>query len=499
MFIGGNLPDLERRVACSVNAELAAMPLPQSGETASSWPRGLSLGTRDVIEGLIGPLDILAGPMNSINGKLGGDPQYFQRFAPFLADALGLAKPETPGETLQSAIRQGLVSLPLAWWGGSVMMTKQSVTAVPTLTQATGRMLASTPKADVAGTVGAATAGTLARQHGAGPLGAIAAAVAGGVAGGKVGAGGKIGAGGKAAPGGAAARAEGSAAAKGTAAAEDAAMAAAKTEAKAAGAAPQVPRTYPVKTPEEFTTWVKTKPQEAYASYTERFGNKLDVDDARELCEAYGVDRAGRVANTEAVHDPSSKLINGLFEQKLKEAPGPGQRNAVTFTAGAGGSGKSTTTRNNPAILELLESSQVVYDTTFASAGSLGKVEKALAAGKDVDILYVARDPLEAIVSTFQRAQETGRYVPLDVLVKGHTDALMNIREAGKKYAGNDRVQIRVFDNTGKGSTSVKDIAFLDSLNYDNLSQRAKDALEQEFKNGKISEDLYHRILHGTR
>ena len=109
------------------------------------------------------------------------------------------------------------MSLPLLWWGGSVMMTKQSVTAVPTLTQATGRMLASTPKADVAGTVGAATAATLAQQHGAGPFGTIAAAVFGAMAGGKVGAGGKIGAGGKAAI------------------AEDAAQAA-RTEAKAAGA-----------------------------------------------------------------------------------------------------------------------------------------------------------------------------------------------------------------------------------------------------------------------
>lgn len=183
----------------------------------------------------------------------------------------------------------------------------------------------------------------------------------------------------------------------------------------------------------------------------------------------------------------------------LKEAPGQGQRNLVTFTAGAGGSGKSTAIRDNPALREQLEGSQIIYDTTFAGSGSLKKLESSLAAGKDVEIFYVARDPLDAIISTFHRAQETGRYVPLDILVKGHMDALTNIREAAKKYVDNDRVRIRVIDNTEKSIISIKDITFLDSLNYNNFAQRAKDALDKELQNGRITVDLYNRILHGVR
>ena len=244
--------------------------------------------------------------------------------------------------------------------------------------------------------------------------------------------------------------------------------------------------------------WVKTKPQEAYAAYTERFGNKLDVDNARELCEAYGVNRAGRVNNTEAVHEPASELINGLFEQKLKEAPGPGQRNVVTFTAGAGGAGKSTAIRDNPSLLENIEASQVIYDTTFSSPGSLKKLEQALAAEKNVNIFYVARDPLEAVIGTFHRAQETGRYVPLDVLVKGHVDAAENIRKVVNQYAGDPRVNVYFLDNTGKSAT-VSDVAIIDRMNYNNLMQRAYDALEMEYKNGRITEEVYRRIIRETR
>ncbi len=123
----------------------------------------------------------------------------------------------------------------------------------------------------------------------------------------------------------------------------------------------------------------------------------------------------------------------------------------------------------------------------------------AISAGKNVDIFYVARDPLDAIASTFHRAQETGRYIPLEVLIKNHIDAVTNIRKAVQKYAGDDRVQILFLDNTGKNKLGLVDMSILDSFNYNNLPKYAEDILKKEFINGNISEEIYNRIIYGTR
>lgn len=491
--LGGNLPDLERRVV------LATMQLSKDisdnvshgepGDTPqqSFWDQqahSFGVGTRGVVDGAMGAADYIASParflLNGINRMFGGDPNYFQPVGSQISDALSLPTPKNKWEEIAYSMNKGGTEAICMVWGASALMTQKVATSVPDVFWNVINTFRTGPAGQVASGVGSELGLLAAQSAGAGPFGSITAAVAGGIAGGK------------AAP-------RGAPAAGYAASTASAFNSAASEEPKVAKAARQVPFPYPVKTPQEFGNWVKTKPQEAYAAYTERFGNKLDVDDARKLCEAYETSRAGRIANTEAVHKPASNLINGLFEQMLKEAPGQGQRNLVTFTAGAGGSGKSTAIRDNPALREQLEGSQIIYDTTFAGSGSLKKLESSLAAGKDVEIFYVARDPLDAIISTFHRAQETGRYVPLDILVKGHMDALTNIREAAKKYVDNDRVQIRVIDNTEKSIISIKDITFLDSLNYNNFAQRAKDALDKESQNGRITVDLYNRILHGVR
>ena len=80
-----------------------------------------------------------------------------------------------------------------------------------------------------------------------------------------------------------------------------------------------------------------------------------------------------------------------------------------------------------------------------------------------------------------------------------HLSARDNIRKAVELYANDSSVRIRFLDNTGAKPGGLADSSLLDKMNYKDLQQRARAALETEFKNGTISEEIYRGILNGAR
>lgn len=151
---------------------------------------------------------------------------------------------------------------------------------------------------------------------------------------------------------------------------------------------------------ERFGEWLSLNSDEARAQYEalniprvakSLGGRMLSTDIARELSEDYRKDRS----LSGAVNEPASWFIKQLYEQRVKEAP-PGE--TVIFTAGGTGAGK-TTSLSHPDLRPLINSALLVYDTNMRSLSSaIDKIEKALAAGNDVAIVYVHRDVVDALV-----------------------------------------------------------------------------------------------------
>lgn len=225
-------------------------------------------------------------------------------------------------------------------------------------------------------------------------------------------------------------------------------------------------------------------------------GRTLNTDVARELSEHYRADRT-RSAD---VHEPSSAFVKRLYAEKLAQTTPEGMEPTVIFTAGGTGAGKTT----GMEIVKKMDSragkAEMIYDTNMNSFDSADKkIKQALDAGRKVNIIYTYRDPIEALengaLKRAKRMEETsgtGRTVPLSEHAKTHIGAREVIEQLAKKYAKNDKVQIRVIDNSrGAGNAIVSRLDKLPKLNQDQIKKGLRDALERAKKSGAISDAIY--------
>jgi hypothetical protein len=220
-------------------------------------------------------------------------------------------------------------------------------------------------------------------------------------------------------------------------------------------------------------------------------GKLLNTDIARELSEDYRADRT----RASDVHEPSSQFIKKVFAQKLAQGDG----GDVLFTAGGAGAGKSTALealKDHPSV----KNASVIYDTNMAKLdSSKKKIEETLKANKKATVIYTYRDPVDAFVNgALQRATNmekelgTGRTVPLTEFLKTHIGALDTIKQLGKEYKGNDKVQIRVVDNSrGKGKAKAIKLSELPTINASKVRKELENALEREYAAGRISKAIY--------
>lgn len=233
----------------------------------------------------------------------------------------------------------------------------------------------------------------------------------------------------------------------------------------------------------------------AYAELPDSDNGKIiNTDVARELFPDY---RAARYIHSPSVHEPASALMKELYARALAQ-PDPNGLNMVTFTAGGTGAGKTTALGAVPLASHIVEASQIVYDTNLATEKSaIQKIDQALAAGKQANIIYVGADPVEALSRALKRAMRTGRTVPLSEHAKTHEGSAQTIQALIEHYKGNDQVQFILLNNgfAAKGEVAIvepKDAgAFIKSLNFENLPERLKEAADAELKAGNISEEVH--------
>lgn len=232
-----------------------------------------------------------------------------------------------------------------------------------------------------------------------------------------------------------------------------------------------------------------------YAQLPDAVGGKvLNTDTARELSPDYLADRT----KSAAVHEPASSFIQRLYAEKLAQAPAAGEEPVVLFTAGGTGAGKSTAVKN--VLGEEAARAQIVYDTNMnGTKSAVTKIDQALAAGKEVKIAYVHREPIEALTQgALKRAMRqerdfgSGRTVPIEEHVNTHVGANNSVREIAAHYANDPRVTMRVIDNSrGAGGARLIDLEELPRIDYNRTHEQALAALETAKLEGRISEPVY--------
>lgn len=228
-----------------------------------------------------------------------------------------------------------------------------------------------------------------------------------------------------------------------------------------------------------------------YANLKGTAGGKiLNTDLVRELSPDYRNDRSSL---SPAVHEPASEFTKMMYANRLAE---PAVTGTVLFTAGGAGSGKSSGIKDVPEMAAIQSAADVIYDTNMNRFGSAKqKIDQALASGRDVQIAYVARDPVESLVlGALPRAMGSsgGRTVPLVEHIATHVGAADTIQQLATHYADNPKVQIHYIDNThGRGGAVISDASLPKQLNMANLQDRLQTALKGEYDAGRISTRVY--------
>lgn len=210
--------------------------------------------------------------------------------------------------------------------------------------------------------------------------------------------------------------------------------------------------------------------REAYAKLPESEGGKvLNVDIARELSQDYAASKESRNRLSVATHEPASAFIKKLYIYQLKNAK-PG---SVMFLAGGGGSGKSTV-KDGPARADR-DRAAIIMDAVLGNFDKASRqIDEALRHERPVSVNYVHAPFAAAVERALSRGARIGRTVPLEVLAEAHAGAQDTAIRLVERFAGNEKVQVNAYDNTGKTAVPMS-IAQLVAIRYTPADGTVKD------------------------
>lgn len=231
-------------------------------------------------------------------------------------------------------------------------------------------------------------------------------------------------------------------------------------------------------------------------TYRKKFGTEIGTDNAREIVsQEYAESREARTRWSRATQKPAGALSDYLFEEALRN-PDPSKRAVVVFTAGGTGAGKTTVLAGLPGLTNV----QFVYDSNLGSKkSSVQKIEAAKTAGNQVEVIFVHRDPVEALIGgVLPRAMTEGRAVDLDAHARMYRDATENFGYLCRRFAQNSNTAFRAIDNSrGPEGSSVMPLEQAAQIRYSTSELRPKllTALKYEHAAGRISESVYRATL----
>lgn len=237
------------------------------------------------------------------------------------------------------------------------------------------------------------------------------------------------------------------------------------------------------------------KAVENYSKLPETLGGKvMSTDVARELSPDYIADRT-KSAET---HEAASSFIKALWKEKLSDKPGP--EASVVFTAGGTGAGKTTALQDAHGI----KFADIVYDTNLNGyKSSLQKIQQALDSGRNVQVMYVYRDPVDAMRNgALKRAERqakefgTGRTVPISAHIESHVESLTTMRQLAEHFKDDPRFTITTYDNSfGVGNVRQVDLDSLKELHYDTVKSNVEASIKEAYSRGEISKETYKGFL----
>lgn len=225
-------------------------------------------------------------------------------------------------------------------------------------------------------------------------------------------------------------------------------------------------------------------------------GRIINTDSFREVFPVYRENRT----KSALVHEGASELAKQWYAKKLSEPVPAGYDNKVLFTAGGTGAGKTSAIDSNPILKPIADKANIIYDTNMNGLqSSAKKINQALDAGREVDIVYTYRDPEEALrLGALTRAMKmkentgSGRTVPLNEHLKTHMGSYDTMLKLQEMYKDDPRVQIQALDNShGKGKSRLVTLDKIPKINENEVSPRLNRALEEEYQSGRISKDVY--------
>jgi len=230
----------------------------------------------------------------------------------------------------------------------------------------------------------------------------------------------------------------------------------------------------------------------AYAELEDSEGGVvLSTDTAKELLDEYLEDRT----ITATIQSPMSWFTHQMYARKLARPTPAGKTPEVIFTAGGTGAGKTSGIRR--LLSDVVEDAEIVRDTNLQDpARAIRQIDQAVAAGRNVHVVYTWRDPVVAMEQgTLPRSMKNGRTVPINVHMRTHIDSYNAVRELAEHYADNDAVQITLIDNSG----DVGDVAVLGSvedipatnLDYNDLEGLLHGVLQRQLEAGDISQAVF--------
>jgi hypothetical protein len=227
--------------------------------------------------------------------------------------------------------------------------------------------------------------------------------------------------------------------------------------------------------------------------YDQAFGRILNADNMSELLDVHG--DGERWAHHDAVRSSASAATQAGFDRALAVPVTLGE-DVVLFTGGGTGSGKST------AVGPLPQRRLALDSTLSRIEPSQRNIDRALASGRSVIVLFVYRDPLDAFINgVVARALDptNGRVVPIRIHAQTHVGVTTTLAALSRLYADDPRVAFLVLENVTGGASHERDVDWLQETSarvpaVDVLKAELERALAAETASGRVSAPLAERL-----
>lgn len=175
----------------------------------------------------------------------------------------------------------------------------------------------------------------------------------------------------------------------------------------------------------------------------------INPDDMRDLFPQYDASRASRSIHSDSVQEAVSAMAAELYHRALL-IDDPRGHNTVLFTAGGGGSGKTTAIRTIDEIQRAALAAQIIYDGTMRGYKKAHRmIMQALDEGKIVGVVFIFAPIEKSAGWLVQRAVKSGRVVPADIAGQAHWQAQQTFLQLVDEFKDNPAVSFRLIDKSG--------------------------------------------------